>query len=93
MCFLQAPLQPLKDNLESQTYETFEKDLTKYTQYEQAVYLALQDKKAAGKKDILVMVVGAGRGPLITASLQLSAQPLTQGRSMLPPSMWAPLAS
>ena len=26
----QAPLQPLKDNLESQTYETFEKDPIKY---------------------------------------------------------------
>lgn len=25
-CALQAPLQPLQDNLESQTYETFEKD-------------------------------------------------------------------
>jgi protein arginine N-methyltransferase 5 len=36
--YLQAPLQPLMDNLESQTYETFEKDPIKYSQYELAVY-------------------------------------------------------
>uniref|UniRef100_A0A0A9HNK3 PRMT5 arginine-N-methyltransferase domain-containing protein n=1 Tax=Arundo donax TaxID=35708 RepID=A0A0A9HNK3_ARUDO len=30
--FLQSPLQPLMDNLEPQTYETFEKDVVKYTQ-------------------------------------------------------------
>jgi protein arginine N-methyltransferase 5 len=30
--FLQSPLQPLMDNLEAQTYETFEKDVVKYTQ-------------------------------------------------------------
>merc|ERR1712216_1012826 len=28
--YLQAPLQPLQDNLESQTYETFERDPVKY---------------------------------------------------------------
>ena len=32
--YLQCPLQPLKDNLESQTYEVFEKDPVKYSQYE-----------------------------------------------------------
>lgn len=32
--YLQAPLQPLADNLESSTYETFEKDPVKYAQYE-----------------------------------------------------------
>jgi len=41
--FLQAPLQPLMDNLESQTYETFEKDPVKYEQYRKAVALALTD--------------------------------------------------
>ncbi|KAJ4826142.1 Protein arginine N-methyltransferase 1.5 [Turnera subulata] len=30
--FLQSPLQPLMDNLEAQTYETFEKDSMKYIQ-------------------------------------------------------------
>jgi hypothetical protein len=32
--YLQAPLQPLMDNLESATYETFEKDASKYICYE-----------------------------------------------------------
>lgn len=33
--YLQAPLQPLADNLENTTYETFEKDPVKYQQYEE----------------------------------------------------------
>lgn len=40
---LQAPLQPLMDNLESQTYETFERDPVKYERYEAAISLALED--------------------------------------------------
>ncbi|XP_046557096.1 protein arginine N-methyltransferase 5-like [Haliotis rubra] len=32
--YLQSPLQPLMDNLESQTYEIFEKDPIKYSQYQ-----------------------------------------------------------
>mgnify|MGYP001985563324 CR=1 FL=1 len=36
---LQSPLQPLGDNLEFQTYETFEKDPVKYARYEDAVRL------------------------------------------------------
>ena len=32
--YLQVPLQPLGDNLESQTYETFERDPVKYARYE-----------------------------------------------------------
>lgn len=42
--YLQAPLQPLMDNLENQTYEVFEKDPIKYQQYEKAVYKALMDR-------------------------------------------------
>ena len=33
--YLQAPLQPLMDNLQSATYETFERDPVKYHQYEE----------------------------------------------------------
>ena len=73
--YLQAPLQPLQDNLESSTYETFERDRAKYDTYEAAVALALQDRAAAagaaGRKQV-VMVVGAGRGPLVRASVQAS---------------------
>jgi protein arginine N-methyltransferase 5 len=74
--YLQAPLQPLMDNLESATYETFEKDASKYIQYEEAVTACLLDRvsdadAAAGRVTVL-MVVGAGRGPLVRASLRAS---------------------
>nr|CAG4638995.1 EOG090X028A [Daphnia magna] len=70
--FLQFPLQPLMDNLESQTYEVFEKDPVKYTEYQRAMYLAILDKVSLEDKDskiITLMVVGAGRGPLVRAAL------------------------
>ncbi|KAI0207199.1 Protein arginine N-methyltransferase 5 [Lamellibrachia satsuma] len=68
--YLQCPLQPLMDNLESQTYEVFEKDPFKYSQYQKAVLLALQDRvKGNDSKVVVVMVLGAGRGPLVTASM------------------------
>lgn len=44
MDHLQAPLQPLMDNLEGETYEGFEKDPIKYRQYEEAVFQALSDR-------------------------------------------------
>jgi len=47
--YLQSPLQPLADNLESSTYETFENDAIKYELYEQACYKAYMDKMRFGK--------------------------------------------
>lgn len=47
--YLQSPLQPLADNLESATYETFENDSIKYDLYEESMYLAMLDKKNHGK--------------------------------------------
>eukprot|EP00873_Tetraselmis_striata_P028240 jgi/Tetstr1/448504/TSEL_035770.t1 len=77
--YLQAPLQPLQDNLESQTYETFERDTVKYTTYQEAVYKALLDRPA--EEDVCVlMVVGAGRGPLVRASLQAAKRAKKQLR-------------
>ena len=76
--YLQAPLQPLTDNLESITYEVFEKDPIKYDLYLQAIERALMDwhqqtKPASGPSGkIVVAVVGAGRGPLVTRTLQAS---------------------
>lgn len=55
--YLQAPLQPLMDNLESQTYEAFEKDPVKYSQYEKAIVRALE--KAPKQDEIVVMVSGS----------------------------------
>ena len=66
--FLQAPLQPLMDNLESQMYETFERDPVKYAQYEKAVAAALARTNVQHRS--VLMVVGAGRGPLVRASLR-----------------------
>ncbi|KAG8233089.1 hypothetical protein J437_LFUL013089 [Ladona fulva] len=73
--YLQCPLQPLMDNLESQTYEIFEKDPVKYTEYQRAIYSVLLDKISLEEKDqkvLIVMVVGAGRGPLVRAALNAS---------------------
>lgn len=72
--YLQSPLQPLTDNLESITYEVFEKDPVKYEWYERAVALALKDLNASlgDSHEIVVAVVGAGRGPLVTRVLQAS---------------------
>ncbi|KAL5558290.1 hypothetical protein UlMin_034501 [Ulmus minor] len=75
--FLQSPLQPLMDNLEAQTYETFEKDTMKYIQYQRAVCKALVDRvpeKDASAITTVLMVVGAGRGPLVRASLQAAEE-------------------
>jgi type II protein arginine methyltransferase len=76
--FLQAPLQPLTVNLESITYEVFEKDPVKYDWYEKAIARALHDWVEQGKPTsnpdgrVVVAVVGAGRGPLVTRALRAS---------------------
>ncbi|KAJ4707623.1 Protein arginine N-methyltransferase [Melia azedarach] len=75
--YLQSPLQPLMDNLEAQTYETFEKDLVKYIQYQRAIGKALLDRvpdEEASSLTTVLMVVGAGRGPLVRASLQAAEE-------------------
>ena len=64
----QCPLQPLMDNLESQTYEVFEKDPVKYSEYQAAMTAALEDMVAEEEREarvVTLMVVGAGRGPLV----------------------------
>ncbi|KAJ3312571.1 Protein arginine N-methyltransferase 5 [Boothiomyces sp. JEL0838] len=68
--YLQMPLQPLMDNLVSATYEVFEKDPVKYQQYEEAIYAALIDRHSSSTEPVIVMVVGAGRGPLVDRALK-----------------------
>jgi len=68
---LQQPLQPLKDHLENQTYDVFEKDPVKYREYESAIRMALEDR--ASQPRIMLMVVGAGRGPVVDAALRAYA--------------------
>ncbi|CAF97718.1 unnamed protein product, partial [Tetraodon nigroviridis] len=75
--YLQSPLQPLMDNLESQTYEVFEKDPIKYSQYQQAVRKCLLDRVPEEQKETnvqVLMVLGAGRGPLVSASLRAARE-------------------
>ncbi|KAH9912809.1 PRMT5-domain-containing protein [Fomitopsis serialis] len=67
--YLQAPLQPLMDNLQSVTYQTFEQDPVKYRQYEEAVYAAIVEWPNKADKMILC-VAGAGRGPLVARCLK-----------------------
>ncbi|WVF70794.1 hypothetical protein IAT40_005588 [Kwoniella sp. CBS 6097] len=66
--YLQAPLQPLMDDLGSATYDVFERDPVKYKQYEEAITLALGDLPANVKH--VITVVGAGRGPLVACALR-----------------------
>ena len=96
--YLQCPLQPLMDNLESQTYEVFEKDPVKYSEYEAAIKVQMRVKKTPNDnylvssittnfcfqaalidmipeseletKELVLIVVGAGRGPLVRAALR-----------------------
>ncbi|TAQ89351.1 hypothetical protein B7494_g2318 [Chlorociboria aeruginascens] len=76
--YLQAPLQPLTDNLESVTYEVFEKDPVKYDWYERAIAEALLDWVKLHKPTsnpsgaVVIAVAGSGRGPLVTRSLRAS---------------------
>jgi len=68
--YLQSPLQPLQDHLESATYEVFERDPVKYDAYEDAIYQALLTR--TDSEDVSLMVVGAGRGPLVQNALNAS---------------------
>ncbi|KAK7756480.1 hypothetical protein SLS62_001706 [Diatrype stigma] len=78
--WLQSPLQPLSDNLESITYEVFEGDPVKYQQYERAITEALRDWAAQKKPTsspgddgaVVIAVAGSGRGPLVTRALRAS---------------------
>lgn len=70
--FLEIPLQPLYDNLDAYTYEVFEKDPVKYLYYQKAIEQALRDKVPESEiesRTLILMVVGAGRGPLVRAAL------------------------
>ncbi|GJD01565.1 arginine N-methyltransferase skb1 [Colletotrichum higginsianum] len=76
--WLQSPLQPLSDNLESATYEVFEGDPVKYNQYEAACTEALAEWHQLGRATssangaVVIAVVGSGRGPLVTRALKAS---------------------
>ena len=72
MALAHTPLLPLQDPV-------------KYAQYEKAIGHALKDMAAqCGEKGAVVMVVGAGRGPLVKATLRcagttIALDPLREG--------------
>ncbi|VEN57616.1 unnamed protein product [Callosobruchus maculatus] len=73
--FLQNPLQPLTEHLETNIYEIFEKDQVKYDTYQNAIYKAIESFSSVESGDgrpPVVMVVGAGRGPLVQAVVNVS---------------------
>lgn len=63
----QHPMQPLSSNLNSAVYSVFERDSIKYIKYKDAMVTALQflTAKARESKRFVLMVLGAGRGPLV----------------------------
>lgn len=69
--FLQNPLQPLSDHLEMFVYEVFEKDQVKYAEYQRAIKAALEDVLESVEVPVII-IVGAGRGPLVQAALNAS---------------------
>lgn len=74
---LQIPLQPLHENLDSGTYEIFEKDPSKYAIYQAAIESALLDvipETLILHRTAVLMIVGAGRGPLVRASINAGAK-------------------
>uniref|UniRef100_A0A1A9UP09 Protein arginine N-methyltransferase n=1 Tax=Glossina austeni TaxID=7395 RepID=A0A1A9UP09_GLOAU len=69
---LEIPLQPLYDNLDCYTYEIFERDPVKYKMYQDAIAAALTDRVSVSEipdKLTVIMVLGAGRGPLVRSAL------------------------
>lgn len=67
---LQAPLQPLSENLDSGVYNTFEQDQMKYNVYGDAVVGALKDLGADNRKKVVIYLLGGGRGPIGTKILR-----------------------
>ena len=78
---MQTPLQPLTENLGSCVYQTFEQDKTKYEHYQKAITAAISDLVECGFEEIVLIVLGAGRGPLVTASIQAGKLIKTQGNN------------
>jgi type II protein arginine methyltransferase len=68
-------MQPLTLNLSEEDYLTFEKDPVKYKLYQKAIHDALVDRVGDNKSIITtIMILGAGRGPLVNAAYYASIQ-------------------
>lgn len=63
------PLQPLTVQMSLEVYETFEKDQVKYSQYDLAIEMAIDDLRYRSTT-LTILVVGPGRGPLLQSVLK-----------------------
>lgn len=73
------------DNLESQTYEAFEKDPVKYKQYERAIVKALElEKQKEGVDTTVLMVSQSAIRPssLVVVCLVRGSVPHVEGLSL-----------
>lgn len=67
------PLQPLTQNMALDVYRNFEKDSVKYTQYDAAIELAMQDLRLKNAR-LRILVIGPGRGPLLESVVRYSVE-------------------
>lgn len=70
---LMNPLMPHSENLTNSVYSIFEKDSVKYDLYKQAFRQAIVDFMNQNKqiKKIVILVAGAGRGPLVEKTINI----------------------
>lgn len=72
---LMPPLKPHSESLSNQVYSIFEKDNVKYDTYHTAIQQALEDLLKSFRYNqsspLVILVAGAGRGPLVDRSVQI----------------------
>lgn len=75
---LMVPLTPHSDNLSNEVYSVFERDTVKYEMYGKAIRAALMDlmnmQKHSATGKLVVLVAGAGRGPLVTQTFNAARE-------------------
>lgn len=73
---LMPPLKPHSEQLSNQVYSIFEKDSVKYDSYHTAIQEALKDLLGLNHYDqnspLVVLIAGAGRGPLVERTVQIA---------------------
>ncbi len=82
---LRTPLQPLINNLESNTYRIMEQDPVKYLSYRNAIKEAILEKHRLNpSRPIRVVIIGAGRGPLVVATIKALKEIRSNNRVVIP---------
>lgn len=68
---LQLPMQPLSENLSDDLYASFESCPIKYNSYKEAAREAIKDLSKKREGDIIIYVLGAGRGGIVNKLVEL----------------------